>query len=246
MPLLQGLWERLVAAAPLLTLLAAYAVAVWALEGEADAEPEPPLDLSSLTTWLGLGALVGARLGYALPRWPAYLRYPLDLLYITTGLSFYGGLVGVLLAALLFSRRHGLAPARLLDLAAPAAILGVAVYRLACPLRGDCGGAQAAPPLGLVLPGATVPRYPVEIWEGLLCLALFGLLVWRRGRTASGWPTLAALTVYPLLRAACDLFRLNLGGWPTPDQLLALLTAALAGLAWLWQARVQRATAVRR
>ena len=234
MSLLQTLLERLGAAMPMLTLLAAYGVAAWVVEGQAEAESGPDLDIASLTTWLGLGALVGARLGYALPRWPVYVSYPLDLLYVTTGLSFYGGLVGLLLAALWFSRRQGVALAYLLDLVTPAAVLGVAVYRLACLVRGDCGGAQADPPLGLVLPGASVPRYPVEIWEGLLCLALFGLLAWRGDRRAApGRLALVALVVYPLLRAAADLFRLNLGGWPTPDQLLALLTASLAALAWL-------------
>ena len=238
MSLLQHLLERLSAAGQLITLLAAYGVAVWLIENEAQAEGGPPLDLGRLTTWLGLGALVGGRLGFALPHWSVYLRYPLDLLYVTTGLSFFGGLVGVLLAALLFSRRHGVALNRLLDLVAPAAILGITVYRLACIVRGDCGGAQAAPPLGLVLPGASVPRYPVEIWEGLLSLALFSLLVWRRGwRAVPGRLALVALVVYPLLRAGADLFRLNLDGWPTPDQRLSLLTAALAGAVWLWRIR---------
>ncbi len=246
MSLLQSLLDRLGAAAHLLTLLAAYGVAVWFLDSEAEAS-EPGFDVGSLTTWLGLGALVGGRLGFALPNWPLYLRYPLDLFYVTTGLSFYGGLVGVLLAAFLFSKRQGVPLARLLDPVAPAALLGVAAYRLACIVRGDCGGAQADPPLGLVLPGASVPRYPVEIWEGLLCLALFGWLVWRRdGRGRPGRLALFTLAVYPLLRAAADGFRLNLGGWPTPDQRLSLLTAALAGLTWLWRAWSQRGTATRR
>lgn len=241
MSLLQTLLERLSAAGQLITLLAAYSVAVWLIESEAQAEDGPPLDLGPLTTWLGLGALVGARLGFALPHWPVYVRYPLDLLYMTTGLSFFGGLVGVLLAAIWFSRRHGVALSRLLDLVTPAAVLGVAAYRLACIVRGDCGGALADPPLGLVLPGASVPRYPVEIWEGLLSLALFSLLVWQRGwRGVPGRLALVALVVYPLLRAGADLFRLNLGGWPTSDQRLSLLTAALAGLVWLWRLRTTR------
>lgn len=233
----EPLVERLIAASQLLTLLAAYGVGVWFLEREADNIPGPAVDLGSLTTWLGLGALIGGRLGFAFPNASVYLRFPLDLLYITTGLSFYGGLVGVLLAALWFSRRHGLSLGVLLDLSAPATLLGIAVYRLTCLVRGDCGGAVAASPWGVVFPGASVPRYPVEIWEGLLALALFGLLYRWRGRWRAGALALSALIVYPLMRASIALFRLNLDGWLTSDQTLSLLTAALAGLVWLWRGR---------
>ena len=234
---LEPLVERLVAASQLLTLLAAYGVVVWFLEREADNTSGPAVDLGSLTTWLGLGALIGGRLGFALPNASVYLRFPLDLLYVTTGLSFYGGLVGLLLAGLWFSRRHGLSLGVVLDLCAPTTVLGIAVYRLACLVRGDCGGAVADPPLGIVFPGASVPRYPVEIWEGVLALALFGLLYRLRSRWGAGALALSALVVYPLLRAGVAVFRLNLDGWPTPDQTLSLLTAALAGLVWFRRSR---------
>lgn len=195
------------------------------------------------TLWLAVGALVGARLAAAASDWPIYLRHPLDLVRIQTGLSFYGAVVGALIVAFWLDRRGSLPLARTADLFAPFLALGIGIDRATCLLRGDCFGALAPPPFGIIFPGLTQPRFPAELYEALLTFGLFGLLIARRGRQSfPGELGLNFLMGYSLLHAAIDFFRINLHGWPSPDQLLSLGLAVAAGSIWVWRLRANRLT----
>ncbi len=238
MDLLASLLDRLVAVADLIALILVFWLVAARAERRAPAEGLSAADVAAVGPWLGLGALIGARLGVVLPDWPRFVRHPLDLVYITGGLSFFGGLAGALVALVWLGRRRGLPTARLADLFAPPLALGIAVYRLASLALGTSGGALAAPPWGLILPGYTQSRYPVAIWEGALTLAVFAFLLWRRDhRRFPGELAILLLVLYPLLRAGLDFFRIHMGAWPSPDQALALTSALLAALVWLWRVR---------
>jgi hypothetical protein len=76
------------------------------------------------------------------------------------------------------------------------------------------------------------PRYPAELYEAVLVLGLAGLLFFLREREhAPGTLGLTLLVLYPLVRAGVDVARINLGGWPTDDQLAWLAVTAPAGAA---------------
>jgi phosphatidylglycerol:prolipoprotein diacylglycerol transferase len=231
--LIAGVLGLLLAASDILILLAAYCLATDLVRRRAPAEGLVPEAVADVAFWLAVGAVVGGRLVHVLPAWPMYLRYPLDLLRVQTGLSFYGALTGALAVAGWFAWRCRLPLGRTADLFAPYLVLGIAVQRVGCLIRGDCFGALASPPLGVVFPGLTQPRYPAELYEAALALALFGVLLsLRERRRFPGELGLLFLVGYPLLRAGIDVFRINLDGWPTPDQLLSLLVAASAGVVW--------------
>lgn len=244
MEILWAVIGRLVAGRDLVILLLAYWLVTALAKRRAPAEGLAPEWVGDAAFWLGLGAVVGARLASLLPVWPVYLRYPLDLLRIDAGLSFYGAVVGTLAVAAWCAWRHRLPLGRTADLFAPYLALGVAFQRAGCLVRGDCFGAVAPPPLGLVFPGFAQPRYPAELYEAVLALGLCGLLLlWRERRRFPGELGLAFLIGYPLLRAGVDFFRINLGGWPTVDQLVSLTVAAAAAAVWLWRSRRGGATA---
>ncbi|MFN8481821.1 MAG: prolipoprotein diacylglyceryl transferase family protein [Anaerolineae bacterium] len=238
MALVASLFDRLTAAGDLLSLAAAFFLAAWLAErGARDAGLEPS-DVANAGAWLGLGALVGARLAYVLPNWSTFLRHPLDLVYVQSGLSLWGGVVGALAAWLWLRHRRGLPLGRLADLFAPNVALGVALYDVLCLVRGACGGVVALFPLGVVLPGSSQPRIPIDLWEAALMLGLYWLLADRRGRQRfSGELGLLFLIGFCVIRATTDFLRLTPGGFPTTDQSLALLTIALSAAVWLWQVR---------
>lgn len=236
MDLVWWLAGRLLAASDLLILLAAYWLVTDLAKRRAPAEGLAPGLVADAAFWLGAGAVVGARLVHVLPAWPVYLRYPLDIVRIQNGLSFYGAVAGTLAVAGWLAWRSRLPLGPLADLFAPYLGLGIAFERAGCVVRNDCFGSVAAPPLGVVFPGLSQPRYPAELYEAALALGLFAaLLLWRERRRFRGELGLAFLVAYPLLRAAVGVTRINLGPWPTADQVVSVAVALTAAGIWLWR-----------
>ena len=97
--------------------------------------------VSDLIGWMVLGVIVGGRLGYALFYDHTMLTRPLELLKLWTGgLSFHGGLLGVVIASVLFARRHGIAWPRLADALALATPFGIFLVRCANFVNGELFG----------------------------------------------------------------------------------------------------------
>ncbi len=152
--------------------------------------------LEDLLLYGALGVVLGGRLGYVLFYKPGYyLQHPLELLQVWQGgMSFHGGLLGVLVAVLLFGRRHKLAFFQLTDFIAPLVPLGLAAGRMGNFINGELWGRASDLPWAMVFPqaGDQVARHPSQLYqfagEGL---ALFVLLWWysakpRPRRAVSG------------------------------------------------------------
>ena len=111
--------------------------------------------VSDLVGWLVVGVLVGGRLGYALFYEPAMFAHPLELIKVWEGgLSFHGGLIGVVLASILFARRRKIAWRRLADGLVLAAPVGICLVRITNFLNGELFGrvAPAGLPWGMRFP----------------------------------------------------------------------------------------------
>lgn len=195
--------------------------------------------------WFGiLGALVGAKVLYLLPRLPQ-LAADLPLLfslpevfyarYFSGGFVFYGGLLGALGAVWLFCRQRKIPfPALTADLI-PAIPLFHAFGRVGCFLSGCCYGIPA--PTGCLSvvfhssPAAPngVPLVPVQLYESAACLLLF-LLLDRLARR--GWQgdrmLLVYLSLYAPLRFVLEFLRGDAArgflGPLSTSQVLALIT----------------------
>ena len=127
-----------------------------------------------------IGILVGGRLGYVLFYNPsAYLAAPLDIVKVWQGgMSFHGGLSGVILAILWSARRYQLSPLSISEVALVAP-LGLLFGRLANFINGELYGRVTDHPFGIVYPGGgPLPRHPSQLYEaGLEGLGLL-VLVW--------------------------------------------------------------------
>ena len=138
-----------------------------------------------------IGILAGGRLGYVLFYNPvAYLSAPLNVLKVWEGgMSFHGGLVGVILAILFCARRFQLKALAIGDEVALVAPLGLFFGRIANFINGELYGRVTDHPLGIVFPsGGPLPRHPSQLYEAGLEGFVLLFLVWglRRQQLAKG------------------------------------------------------------
>ena len=134
-------------------------------------------DLIFLTV---LGVVLGGRLGYVLFYKPAhYAANPLEIFAIWQGgMSFHGGLLGVMLAMVFAARRHRVDYLRLMDFVAPLCPLGIAAGRMGNFINGELWGRVTDVPWGMVFRGAgDLPRHPSQLYQfALEGVALFVIL----------------------------------------------------------------------
>ncbi len=198
-------------------------------------------NVDDLLVWITLGVILGGRIGYVLFYRPGYYLFnPLEALAVWQGgMSFHGGLIGVLLAGWLFSRRNGLHPLRVGDVVACATPIGLFFGRLANFINSELWGRVTDVPWGVVFPnGGPLPRHPSQIYEALLeGLLLFVILfLLSRKRSLRERPGLLGgifLAGYAIGRIIAEMFRQPdahigfLAGGVTMGQLLSLPVLAV-------------------
>lgn len=132
-----------------------------------------------------LGVILGGRLGYAIFYQPEMWSDPLQVLKLWEGgMSFHGGLVGVLLAIAWVSRRGGLSFLRVCDFVAVNVPMGYMLGRLANFVNGELWGRATDVSWGMVFPtGGEIVRHPSQLYqagfEGFLMLLAMMLLFWK-------------------------------------------------------------------
>jgi phosphatidylglycerol:prolipoprotein diacylglycerol transferase len=128
-----------------------------------------------------LGTIIGGRLGYVLfYKLGDYLGEPWRIFYVWEGgMSFHGGMIGVIVAMWLFARSRRQDWLRITDFIAPLVPLGLAAGRLGNFINAELWGRPTDVPWAMVFPTVdTVPRHPSQLYElGLEGIALF-LLLW--------------------------------------------------------------------
>ena len=245
-----------------LTYLAAFGLFLWL--GTRRLGHEPFASLTGAQAWarrdvedilfLGvLGVILGGRLGYVLFYKPLdYLAHPLSVFAVWEGgMSFHGGLIGVLLAMAWFARSRQRPWLQVMDFVAPCVPTGLAAGRIGNFINGELWGRVADPalPWGMVFPGAgPLPRHPSQLYQFLLeGLLLFALLwLYARQPRRVGEVSAAFLVGYGAMRFTAEFFRepdahlgllglgLSMGQWLS-------LPMVLAGLAlWRWAQRPAR------
>jgi len=179
-----------------------------------------------------LGVIIGGRVGYALfYKFGDFLARPWELLYLWQGgMSFHGGLLGVLVALWLCARKTGQPFLVISDSIAPLIPLGLAAGRMGNFINGELWGRSTDLPWGMVFPqaGDGLARHPSQLYEmGLEGLALFAMLWWfsRRPRPA-GQVSALFLTGYGVLRFLVEYTR-------EPDRFLGVLSGGMTMGQWL-------------
>ncbi len=159
-----------------------------------------------------IGVIVGARLGYVFfYGLTAYVRAPLTIFAIWDGgMSFHGGLIGILLAAVVESRRLKLPFFTLVDMGSVGAPIGFFFGRLANFVNDELWGRVTNMPWAIVFPaGGPLPRHPSQLYEAVLeGLVLFAVM-WALSRRvrARGTEIAWLLTLYGCFRFFVEFFR---------------------------------------
>lgn len=200
--------------------------------------------ISDLIFYAALGLLIGARLGYMLFYNSAYFfAKPWSLLQVWEGgMSFHGGLVGVIIALFFYSRQIQKSFLEVGDFVVPLVPIGLAAGRAGNFINGELWGRVTDAPWGMVFPHTEgLPRHPSQLYElGLEGLFLF-VLVWSYGAKPRkpGYLSACFLVGYACVRILVECLRepdLQLGfiafNWVTMGQLLCLPMLFLGLYLW--------------
>ncbi len=170
-----------------LIILAAVIVGLFVLLREADRKRFSRDAIFDMIPWLMLGGILGARLFHVIDHWnDTFAANPGRILNIWEGgLAIWGAVAGGLLTLAVLAWRRKWKLAYLLDLFAPALVLGQGIGRLACIITGDAVGKPTTGPFGFAYtsPNAMVPDLgvyytPTPVYEFLLNLSIFAI-IWR-------------------------------------------------------------------
>ena len=185
-------------------------------------------DVDDFIVWATLGVILGGRIGYTVFYRPGYyLENPIEILFVWQGgMSFHGGLLGMVAAVWLFSRRRGLSTLGVGDYVACAAPIGLFFGRIANFINAELYGRTTDVAWAMIFPGGGPhPRHPSQLYEalleGALLFALLAVLVRMESvRKRHGILFGTFLVGYSITRSLAELFR-------QPDAHIGFLAAGV-------------------
>ncbi|MFO0753277.1 MAG: prolipoprotein diacylglyceryl transferase [Thermodesulfovibrionales bacterium] len=169
-------------------------------------------EADTLYTYLIIGLLLGARLGYALfYNFSYYLRHPLEVFAVWHGgMSFHGGFIGSVIAGLLFCRHFKVDFWDAADLVIATAPIGIGLGRIGNFINAELYGRPSGVPWAMVFPGGgPLPRHPSPLYEFLLeGVVLFAVLWTVKGKGLKrGVLTALFIILYGCFRFFVEFFR---------------------------------------
>lgn len=180
-----------------------------------------------------MGVVLGGRVGYCLFYKPGfYLTHPLEILYVWQGgMSFHGGMLGVIAAMAWYARSHHKHWLEVTDFVAPCVPTGLAAGRVGNFINGELWGRLAPPdlPWGMVFrDGGPLPRHPSQVYQFLLEGLLLFVLLWLYARKPRklGQVSAAFLLGYGVFRFIAEFYR-------QPDDFLGYLALGMSMGQWL-------------
>jgi phosphatidylglycerol---prolipoprotein diacylglyceryl transferase len=180
--------------------------------------------------WITLGIILGGRIGYVLfYNLPQFAAHPIQIFELWNGgMSFHGGVLGCVVATVLFALRRGLPILSLGDVTTAVCPIGLFLGRIANFINGELWGRPTDVPWAMIFPnGGPIPRHPSQLYEaaleGLVLLIVLGLLVRLGALKRPGLVTGAFFLGYGIARTICEFFR-------EPDAQLEAFTRSTGGL----------------
>ncbi len=171
------------------------------------------LEVENLYFYLILGLIIGARLGYVLfYDLKMYLADPLEIFAIWHGgMSFHGGLIGVLIVGILFSWKNKKSFLKIADLFIVTAPIGLGLGRIGNFINGELYGRVTQVPWAMIFPTDKdlLPRHPSQLYESALEGGVLFLILWflKDKKLPTGGLLAIFLSLYGLFRFFVELFR---------------------------------------
>lgn len=190
--------------------------------------------ISDLIFYVALGVIIGGRLGYMFfYNSNEMLHEPWRVIEVWKGgMSFHGGLIGVMVAIWLFSRKIGKTFLEIGDFITPVIPVGLGIGRIGNFINGELWGKVTDVPWAMIFPNADLlPRHPSQLYEIFFEGLVLFLIVWFYSRNPKPRGAVSGLFLigYGVLRIFIEFFRepdYNVGylawGWLTEGQVLSL------------------------
>jgi phosphatidylglycerol:prolipoprotein diacylglycerol transferase len=176
--------------------------------------PFTVIDFDDFVIWITLGIILGGRIGYVLfYNLPHFAENPIEILQLWNGgMSFHGGVLGCIVAIVLFAMRRGIRVLSLGDVTAAVAPIGLFLGRIANFINGELWGRPTDVPWAMVFPhGGPIPRHPSQLYEatleGVVLFIVLALLVRFGALKRPGVVTGAFAIGYGVARITCEFFR---------------------------------------
>ncbi len=180
--------------------------------------------IKNLLTYAFLGVLIGGRLGYVVfYNLAYYAKHPLEIIlpfqssggsiHFTgiSGMSYHGGIIGVMVACAIFCKKHKANYWNLSDLFFPAAPLGYTFGRLGNFINGELWGRVTSAPIGMYFPAAPTLelRHPSQLYEAAFEGILLFFILWNLRKIKKPEGTMASLYLfgYGFIRFFLEFFR---------------------------------------
>jgi prolipoprotein diacylglyceryl transferase len=208
--------------------------------------------LDKLTVYVAIGTIVGARLGHCLFYEPGfYLSHPIEILKIWHGgLASHGAAIGIIISIWLFSRNAKKDFTWTIDRVAIVVALSGFFIRMGNLMNSEIYGIETTLPWGFVFlqNGETAPKHPTQIYEALVYLFIFLLLLWlywrKRGEHIQGTLISLALILIFVARFFIEFLKedqvefessmkLNMGQWLS-------IPFTILGCIWLYYSLKQK------
>ena len=209
-------------------------------------EPNMRAKIDDLLVYIVAGVILGGRIGHVLLYRPShYFSNPLEIFAVWEGgMSFHGGLLGTIIAILLFARRANLDRWLVGDLIAACAPMGILFVRSANFVNGEIVGSPSNLPWAILFPGYLEPRHPAMLYEalleGALLFVILAICIFRfRTLRYTGLTAAIFLIGYAITRAFCELFkfadhRMIWPEIPITKGMLYSIPMLILGVALIW------------
>jgi phosphatidylglycerol:prolipoprotein diacylglycerol transferase len=147
-----------------------YLVGMFFIMKEAKRNKVEPILLQSLTMWIIVGMLIGARIWYVLENWYQFSSDFISIFMLWEGgMVFYGGFIGGFLGGFLFVKIAKLKLSEVMDIVAPGIAIAIAIGRIGCFLNGCCYGRVTDTCIGITFPSRWLPpAYLDQLQKGLI------------------------------------------------------------------------------
>jgi len=208
-----------------------------------------PDQISDIIFYGALGIIIGGRLGYMLfYGWPDLIKNPLSLFEVWKGgMSFHGGLLGVIFSLWFYAHKIGKHLVDLTDFVAPVVPLGLAAGRIGNFINAELWGRVTTVPWGMIFPQAgLMPRHPSQLYEFFFEGVVMFIILWiYSAKLKPRWAVSGLfLLLYGTFRFSLEFFREpdpQIGylafGWLTEGQLLSLPMVAIGIFMMYWAYR---------